>query len=113
MDKETVNRVARAIEESGLTDEEIAELTGVHPSTSWRWRTKRTKNYSVNVLQSIANATGVRLNWLRFGKGEMHSQSKEEESSPKGLGYDDPLIEELRRRIDSGDLRSIIHQNKD
>lgn len=106
-------RVQKAIEESGLSDAEIAKKAGVSATTVWRWRSGETKSFDANKLKTIANALQLSYEWLRFGEGEKFEKNTKQKSIDKkwqmlegavgehGISYEvrDQLIASLRARV--------------
>lgn len=69
-------RIAFAIERSGMTLETLAEKIGCTHAALSQWRTGHTNaaNIKSGLLQAFADATGTDVRWLLTGKGPVVSR---------------------------------------
>ena len=63
-----LTRLRNAKKEKNMTNEELAELSGVPASTIDKIMTGKTRNPRVNSLISIAESLGTSLDYLLYGR---------------------------------------------
>ncbi len=66
-------RLKLALKEQGITQAELAKDIGVSQGTISAIVTGKVKEAGVVRSSAMADALGVRLNWLLYGEGEMNS----------------------------------------
>lgn len=68
MKKNVSERVKGALDVSGLSDIDVANIIGVSETTVWRWRTGRTQKFTSSTLRNIAKTLQVDYEYLRTGE---------------------------------------------
>lgn len=68
-------RIAAARKSAGLSKSELARRLGRSPSAATQWESGETKALKAESLIGIAQATGVRAEWLETGRGQMRDDA--------------------------------------
>lgn len=79
-------RVKHAVDESGLTGEQIGVRIGCSREAISQWINGPTKNIKNELLFAFADVTGFRARWIATGEGPQR-------------GCDEPAIEAIRRVV--------------
>lgn len=66
------SRVREAVDQSGLSREAVAEKVEISPATLFRWMSDTSKP-NRPALRRLADAIGVRVDWLETGHGPMQA----------------------------------------
>ncbi len=92
-------RIAKIVEDSGLTQTEFGERVGVKPAHVTNW-VKDYHSPSRGTLLSISREFGVNEQWLIDGSGAIYKEGRIRESSapygfaiPAGIPEDIPVVE--------------------
>lgn len=77
-------RISRAISDKGLSYAELEKITGVSKSALQRYATGQTKKIPIDVIERIAEATGVSARYL-MGWDEEKAPAQEGESKSEDI----------------------------
>lgn len=81
-------RIRKAREDAGLTQDGLADEVGVYQGTVSDWETGATQRISLSHLKAVARVTGFALDWLRTEAGPERAPeaSPREIEAPGGAG---------------------------
>lgn len=85
-------RITAARKAAGLSKSELARRLGRSPSAVTQWESGETKALRGESLIGIAQATGVRAEWLETGRGPMRADAVDNVTSGPELRGKVPLI---------------------
>lgn len=69
-------RIAAALKHKKLTPAQLVEATGLSKGAVSQWLNGKIKGLRAETAQAIADATGVRVEWLINGTGDMLMESQ-------------------------------------
>lgn len=94
-------------EKAGLTQEELAERTGVQRNTVWRWENDKAKLKADNI-QRLSLVFNVDTSELMHTVNENSSQEVEKEGSPS-MSYWGGVLDNARLAVKSGQNLGLIY----